>query len=267
MDHLLRELAPISDAAWLEIEREAKRSLVTMLAARKLVDVEVQDDWTTSAMTSGRVTVLEDAALPGVSAQRRESIAVTELRAELVIERTELDAIDRGAPDADLQAVVDAARAMAFAEDSIVFNGLPGGSALGICPASPHEPVSISDDYNSYPTSVARAVAMLRAAAVDGPYGIALGPRCYTGVIETTEHGGYPVLEHLRLILGGPVVWAPAVDGAVVLSMRTGDFELSIGHDLAIGYVSHDLDHVQLVLEETVAFRANTPVAAVHLTY
>ncbi len=61
-----------------------------------------------------------------------------------------------------------------------------------------------------------------------GPYAIALGPRCYTGVVETTERGGYPVFEHLRMILGGPVVWAPAVDGAVVLSQRGGDFELVV---------------------------------------
>ena len=43
------------------------------------------------------------------------------------------------------------------------------------------------------------------AGAIAGvlAYGIALGPNCYAGILETTEDGGYPVLERLRLILGG----------------------------------------------------------------
>ena len=69
---------------------------------------------------------------------------------------------------------------------------------------------------------------------------MALGPAVYTAVIETTEHGGYPLLEHLRQILDGPFVWAPGVDGAVVLSLRGGDFLFDCGQDLAIGYDSHD---------------------------
>ena len=101
----------------------------------------------------------------------------------------------------------------------------------GMIPASPYEPVAISDDYGHYPMHVAKAVAPLRTTGIGGPYAIALGSRCYTGVIETTEHGGYPVFEHLHQILEGPVVWAPAVDGAVVLSQRGGDFELTVGQD------------------------------------
>ena len=57
---------------------------------------------------------------------------------------------------------------------------------------------------------------------------------------ETTEHGGYRRSEHLRQILGGPVVWAPAVEGAVVLSQRGGDFELTVGQDFSIGYLAID---------------------------
>ena len=137
----------------------------------------------------------------------------------------------------------------------------------GIVAASPHEPVTISDDYSRYPEHVAKAVAALRAADVAGPYAIALGARCFTGVTETTEHGGYPVFEHLRQILDGPVVWAPAVDGAVVLSQRGGDFELTVGEDFSIGYRSDDATSVDLYIEESLTFRINTPEAAVHLAH
>ena len=130
----------------------------------------------------------------------------------------ELDSIERGALDADLDPVRDAARRLAVAEDSAVFHGHAGGLIEGIAQATPHPKVPISDEYRDYPGSVARAVAMLQTSGVAGPYAVALGPRCYTGVVETTEMGGYPVLEHLRLITGGTVLWAPGVDGAVVLS-------------------------------------------------
>ncbi len=148
-----------------------------------------------------------------------------------------------------------------------MFHGYEAGGVVGMITASPHEPVAISDDYGRYPEHVAQAVAALRAADVAGPYAIALGARCFTGVTETTEHGGYPVFEHLRQILDGPVVWAPAVDGAVVLSQRGGDFELTVGEDFSVGYRSSDVTSVQLYIEESLTFRINTPDASVHLAY
>ena len=83
--------------------------------------------------------------------------------------------------------------------------------------------------------------------------------------METTEHGGYPLLDHLRNILGGPIVWAPGVEGAVVLSLRGGDFLLESGQDLSVGYDHHDADDVHLYIEESFSFRVATPEAAVAL--
>ncbi len=83
---------------------------------------------------------------------------------------------------------------------------------------------------------------MLLSAGIEGPYGVALSPEAYTGVIETTERGGYPLLDHLKKIVGGPLVWAPGVRGAVVVSLRGGDFLFESGQDLSVGYDSHDAD-------------------------
>jgi uncharacterized linocin/CFP29 family protein len=49
----------------------------------------------------------------------------------------------------------------------------------------------LGDDLDEYPRHVAKAVELLLEAGVGGPYALALGPACYTGGIETTEHGGY----------------------------------------------------------------------------
>jgi uncharacterized linocin/CFP29 family protein len=85
-------------------------------------------------------------------------------------------------------------------------------------------------------------------------------------VIETVETSGYLLLEHLRTIVEGQVVWAPGVTGAVVVSLRGGDFVFDAGQDVSIGYDSHDEEVVRLYLEESFSFHVATPEAAVALT-
>ena len=82
-------------------------------------------------------------------------------------------------------------------------------------------------------------------------------------MIETAEHGGFPLFDHLRKILGGPIVWAPGVDTGVVLSQRGGDFLFESGEDLSVGYESHDAERVTLYLEQSFSFRVASPEAAV----
>jgi uncharacterized linocin/CFP29 family protein len=267
MNHLMRELAPVTDGAWSQIDEEATRSLKHFMAARRLVDFRGPLGWDHSAVDVGRIDPLDRGALSGVDVALRKVMPLIEVRSGFSLARSELAAAERGARDLDLGAVVAASRAAALAEDHVVFHGYEQGVIAGMVATSPHEAVALSDDYNHYPKHVAKAVATLRAADVAGPYAIALGARCYTGVTETTEHGGYPVFEHLRQILGGPVVWAPAVDGAVVLSQRGGDFELTIGQDFSIGFLSADANSVNLYLEESLSFHINAPDASVHLAY
>jgi uncharacterized linocin/CFP29 family protein len=102
-------------------------------------------------------------------------------------------------------------------------------------------------------------------AGIGGPYGLAIGPEGYTGIIETTEQGDL-LLDHLRQILGGPVVWAPGVDGAIVVSLRGGDFVLEVGQDLSVGYLDHTAETVRLYFEESFTFRVLESDASVCLT-
>jgi uncharacterized linocin/CFP29 family protein len=116
-----------------------------------------------------------------------------------------------------------------------------------------------------YPKVVAKATDVLRRAGIDGPYGLAISPEIYAGIVETTEHGGHLLFDHLRQILGGPLVWAPGVRGGLVLSLRGGDFVLDCGQDISIGYLHHDADVVSFYLEETFSFRVVEPDSAVEL--
>ena len=100
---------------------------------------------------------------------------------------------------------------------------------------------------------------------MDGPYSVLLSADVYTQVSETAACG-YPIREHLNRLVDGDIIWAPAIDGAFVLSTRGGDFDLQLGTDVSIGYLSHDAETVQLYLEETVTFRCYTAEASVALS-
>jgi uncharacterized linocin/CFP29 family protein len=265
MNHLLRDLAPITDRGWEELDEEARSQLVVTLAARKLVDFSGPHGWERAATNLGRAEPLPGTFVEGVHAQQRRVLPLVEARAPFTLSRAELEAIDRGAEDVDLDALDEAARRIALLENSAVFNGWPDAGIGGIVPSAPHDPIPLTEDMNACARHVAEAVEVLLRNGIQGPYGLALDPTVYRRVIETTEHGGYPLFDHLRKILGGPLVWAPGVNGGAVVSLRGGDFLFESGEDLAIGYRAHDADAVQLYLVETFTFRVATPEAALAL--
>ncbi len=266
MNDLLRDLAPISAEAWTEIEEEARRTLTATLGARKLVDFVGPLGWGASAISLGRSDRLNSEPQKGVEARLRRAVPLMELRIPFDLSRDELEAVGRGADDPDLDPVREAARAIALAEDKAIFHSYRDGGVGGIVEAASDSKCALSEDYTEYVGVVAEALYKLRAAGVDGPYALALGPRCYTGLHKTLD-GGFPVMEHVRKLLDGPVVSAPAVDGAVVMSMRGGDFELTVGQDFAIGYLEHNASSVRLYLQESFTFRVLSPEAAVPLAY
>ena len=261
--HLLRSHAPITAGAWEEIDQEARERLTVALAARRLVDFDGPHGWEHSATSLGRVEPVDEAPCPGVTGLRRRVLPLAEVRAPFTVSREELRAADRGAKDVDLSELDAAARNAAVAENKAVFHGWPQAGIQGVTEASPHPEVPRGDEFNDYPRPVAKAVELLLQCGVGGPYGLALGTDDYTSVIETAEHGGYPLFDHLRQILEGPIVWSPGVRGAVVLSQRGGDFLFESGQDLAVGYDHHDGERVHLYLVESFSFRVATPEAAV----
>jgi uncharacterized linocin/CFP29 family protein len=266
VNHLLRRLAPISDSAWKALEDEARERLDGPLAARRLVDFSGPHGWEHSATNLGRAEKVEGPDGEGVTALRRRVLPLIELRADFAISRSELQDVDRGAADVDLEPLDRAARQIAVAENVAVFHGWTRAGIAGIAETSTIDPEPLGEDAEEYPRCVARAVEAIRGGGVEGPFGLALGPEEHTRVIESAEHGGYPLLDHLEKILEGPIVWAPGLQGGIVLSLRGGDFLFESGQDLAIGYDRHDADAVHLYLEQSFSFLVTTPEAAAPLT-
>lgn len=265
MDLLKRELAPLTAEAWAQVDDEARRVLRLHLAGRKLVDFSGPHGWQLGAVNTGRLKHIQPTAPGTVAHAIRDVKPLIELRSHFVLPQLELDYAARGAEDLNLDAVIAAAEAIARAEDAAIFRGFEAGGIVGIIPASPHAPVDVPST-GEWPRAVSRAKEALRLAGVDGPYALAAGPTAYA---ELTAEGddGYPLRKRLEeTIAGGSLIWAPALEeGAVLLSARGGDYVLTVGQDLSVGYAGHDKNEVELYITESLTFRVLEDKAAVLL--
>jgi uncharacterized linocin/CFP29 family protein len=264
LNNLYRELAPVSAAAWASIEAEARRTFALHAAGRKVVDVTGPDGATLAGLGTGHLTAIEppdDGVIAGLRAWR----PVVQLRVPFTLERAAIDSVERGALDADWQPVKDAARKAAFAEDRAIVDGYAAARITGIREASSNASLALPAEVRDYPDVVTKAVSALRLAGVAGPYSLLLSADAYTAVSETSDHG-YPIREHIDRVIDGDIIWAPAISGALLLSARGGDFELRLGEDLAIGYLSHDGDHVELYFQESLSFAVCTAEAGISIS-
>jgi uncharacterized linocin/CFP29 family protein len=264
MNNLHRELAPISDAAWAQIEEETKRTLKRYLAGRRVVDVPSPGGIDLPGVATGHLLSIDPPAAD-VIARQREVKPLVELRVPFELTRQAIDDVERGSEDSDWQPAKDAAKNLAFAEDRAIFDGYSAANIQGIREGTSNPIVALPADVREYPDAVAHALSQLRLVGVNGPYSVLLGANEYTELAETRDHG-YPILEHVKRIVDGDIIWAPAIDGAFVLSTRGGDFELNIGQDVSIGYLSHTDEVVRLYLQETFTFRVLTSEASVALS-
>ena len=264
MNNLHRELAPVSDAAWASIEAEARRTFEAHIAARRVVDVSGPEGPALASIGTGHLTDIQ-APADGVAARLRTSQQVVEFRVPFTLSRLDIDDVERGAQDSDWQPVKDAAKKMAFAEDRAVFEGYPAAGITGVRQNSSNPSLALPAEVRNYPNVISQAASALRLAGVGGPFCLVLSADAYTAVSETADHG-YPVRDHLARVVDGEIIWAPAIDGAFLLSSRGGDYELRLGQDLSIGYTSHDDAAVRLYFVETLTFLVYTAEASVALT-
>ncbi len=264
MNNLHRELAPISEAAWADIEAEARRTFKSHIAARRVVDVRGPHGSSFASVSTGHLTSIEEPA-SGVTARLRVSQQLVELRVPFGLSRQDIDDVERGARDPDWQPVKDAAKKIAFAEDRAVFEGYQAAGITGLRHSTSNPSLMLPAEVREYPDVVSQAVSALRLAGVDGPFSLLLSADAFTAVSETADHG-YPVKEHLARVIDGEIIWAPAIDGAFVLSGRGGDYELHLGQDLSVGYLHHDATTVELYFQESLTFLVYTAEASVALT-
>ena len=204
MNHLLRSHAPITDDGWQQLEHEIQQRVVPALAARGWSTSRAPTDGPIRPANLGRVAAIAAPReglqrLPAPGAARWPSCAPTSR-----CPGTSCATSTGARPDPDLAELDSAARRIAEAENVAVFHGWPAAGVVGIAEGDGLTRIALGEDVELYPRHVAKAVETLLSIGISGPYGLALGPDGYTSLVETTEHGGLIVFDHLRQILGGP---------------------------------------------------------------
>jgi len=174
-----------------------------------------------------------------------------------------IDNLARGAKDVDLGPAEQAARDLASFEDGAVFNGFEAGGIEGLTNLDDHDPIKLDLQIDAFAGAVGSAVLTLKDQAIAGPYTLVLGPEASRWL--DSQSCGYPLRRQIAGIFEGEILYSPVVRGGLLVSQRGGDFELTLGQDIAVGYEAHTNGNVRLFLTESFTFRIMEPAAAVVL--
>ncbi len=263
MDILRKSLAPINDVAWEEINDTARDVMGNLLSARKFVDIDGPHGWDFPAVATGRLDVKKDQPPDQVRYGTFQLMPLVESRISFNLDLWELDNISRGAEDADLDALEEAARKMAEFEEKAIYYGFGDAGMTGLKNASEHKPLAFPEKPEGILNVIAKGIGEFTKASIEGPYNLVLGTEKWEELMSYVQ--GYPLFSHIQRMMEGKIIISPNITEGFLVSSRGGDFKLTIGQDLSIGYESHDSMKVQLYLTETFTFRVIEPKAVIML--
>ncbi len=260
---LKRSLTPIGDNAWEEIDKQAKRVLEGNLSARAAVDFNGPHGLTKAAVNLGVVHFSQaDVKIKELKWGKREVLPLIEFRIPFSLDINDLENLERGLKNPDLDPLDKACFNAAFFEESAIYNGLSEAGIEGIIEMSPHKPIQLPSTSEGIQEALESGIITLQKNRIGGPYHLVVGTQTYQN-IQKGDDKGYPLFKRLKGMLRGDIHWSSAVEGGVLLSARGGDYELTVGQDLSIGYLKHDQEKIQLFLTESFIFRVLEPRAAV----
>lgn len=263
MDRLKRGSAPITAKAWKEIDDTAKDVITNMLAARKVLKVNGPKGWDYNAVDEGRLENVEECKDLEVCDGTYAVQPLTEARVSFELSKWELDNIERGAQDPDLDALETAVERLALYEENVIYNGLEKGNIEGLIPAADHK-ISLSGDGNAILQAIGEAKYALMNAYVEMPYDLIVSKEVYDkiNVIFEGEH----LMKRIQALTGGEIYRAKRLNGALLLPHRDEDLEFTVGQDYAIGYEAETVETVRLFATVSFTLRVLEPKKIVHFT-
>jgi uncharacterized linocin/CFP29 family protein len=264
MNFLRRELAPISPQGWKEIDSAAKRALAANLSGRRFVDVKGPHGLDYASVPIGRLTVPEKQAAAAVRYGVHQVLPLVETRSDFSLSIWELDNIERGAKDLDLDAVINSSREIAAFEDKAIYDGFAPSSIIGLEKSVKSHRIPISLEINAVVDAVSKAQEQMQKDGVGGPAHLVVSPALW-GFLARCVPGG-TIRSTIEREIGGSVIYAEYLKDALLVSSRGGDTELTVGQDFAVGYHSHTADKISLFITESFTFRVLAPEALVGFT-
>ncbi len=263
MDILKRNLAPISSQAWDEIDSLARDTLRASLSARKFVDVSGPHGIDHTNINLGRLTVPKNQKGSDVLYGVYDVKPLIETRVRFSLKMWELDNIERGARDVELDGLEHAAKQIAAFEEQAVYDGFADVKITGLKELAAAQAVQVNLTQDELLEGIAEGMNKLLAAGIDAPATLVAGEKLWKFLAHAAPGGS--IKSMVERITSGKVVYAPGVSGGFLAADRGDDFVLHLGQDFAIGYHSHTTEEVNLFLMESFTFQVLTPEAVVGL--
>lgn len=249
---LYRNLAPISNEVWEEIDERAKEVLRSYLSARRVVHVDGPKGFDHNVLTDGRLANSEELD-NGVCYGNYKVQPLVESRIEFDMDRWELDNLQRGAKDIDYEPLENAIKEIALFEEDAIYNGLENAIIDGINNSMELEAIEFGKDANSIMESITKGLIELRKNFAQKPFSLVVNEEAYKRILSSET--AYPLDERIKRLIGGDIIFSHVVDGAYLLPVDHDDLELTIGRDFSIGYQDHDAETVRFFVTESFTFR------------
>lgn len=261
MDILKKDLAPLSEDAWEEIEERAADVIKTHLSTRKVFKVDGPKGLDYTVIPEGRLDIINSTENNDVKSGLYKVKPLVEARISFALDRWEMDNIARGAADIDLENLEEAAKKIALYEENAIYKGFADGQIQGLDNVVENEVIPFGDDASSIMKGIAQGILVLNEAYVEQPMTLVVGDEGWKKI--NMDVCGEPLMSRIKKITGGDVVYSPVVDGAYLVPYDHDDLELTIGQDFAIGYEHHDSKIIQLFITESFTFRVLDPAIIV----
>jgi uncharacterized linocin/CFP29 family protein len=255
-----RRGGPLSERVWTALEGPVVAAARHVLAARRVATFDGPRGWEHVAAPLGTLATCETRD-GGAVVCVPDVVLLAEIRGEFRLPWSAVDAFERGAPALDTSGAEAAARAVALAEDRLAFYGEPVGSGFLASPRSPRVQAGDWSRPGRVVADLLSAARTLDEGGIPGPYEAILALAAYYAYHAAVQEGGYPAREQLEGVVAAVHRSAAVREPGALFSTRGGDFVLTVGGDLGVGYRFHDRDAVYLVVDETVATRLVTPEA------
>lgn len=252
MDMLKRNLAPLTGTAWEAIEERAGEVFKTYLSARKVVHVDGPKGWDFTVISEGRLA--ETQGQDGeVCSGLYQVKPLLENRISFDLDRWEMDNVERGAKDIDLEPLEEAVKKIALFEEKAIYDGLKTAQISGLLEAADHPAVPFGMEGKAIMDAISQGILLLQQSFVKQPYTLVVGTELWKRINK--ESDGYPLKKRIEELLGSEIVYSYVIEGGLLLPYDHEDLEMTIGKDFAIGYEAHDSKKVTLFISESFTFR------------
>ena len=259
---LYRELAPISNEVWAEIDERASQVLKSYLSARKAVRVNGPKGLDYNVITEGRLTSTQNKS--GIDYGIFKVQPLVETRVEFEMERWELDNISRGAKDIDYEPLENAMKEIALFEDEVIYKGLESAGIQGLDEVKTASDIHFGKDAREISDAIVEGIIQLRKEYAQGPFVLIVNQEAYKRIL--TDNSAYPLNKKIVELIGGKMIFSHVADGAYLLPLDHEDLELTIGRDFSVGYQAHSPEKITFFATESFAFRVLDPNLIIKFT-